>query len=103
MPHDGSITPADLVGKLDWLVLSCEKCGREGRYKVARLVKGLGADAKLTDWLSQITADCPKKRNIDMSDRSLPGGDEPFAAQGGASSARWSVDGSRPVNLHSER
>jgi RNase P subunit RPR2 len=41
MPRDGSVTPADLVGKLDWLVVSCEKCGRLGRYNVARLVKEL--------------------------------------------------------------
>ncbi len=32
MPRDGSITPADLVGKLDWLVVSCDKCGREGYH-----------------------------------------------------------------------
>jgi hypothetical protein len=28
MPRDGPITPADLVGKLDWLNVRCEKCGR---------------------------------------------------------------------------
>jgi hypothetical protein len=25
MPRDGSITPADLVGKLEWLDVRCEK------------------------------------------------------------------------------
>jgi hypothetical protein len=43
MPRDGSITPSDLVGKLDWLVVVCDKCGRKGRYSVARLVR-LGPD-----------------------------------------------------------
>jgi hypothetical protein len=67
MTRDGSITPADLVGKLDWLVVSCDKCGRHGRY-VARLVR-LGPNAKLTDWLAGITHDCPKRRSVDMSDQ----------------------------------
>jgi hypothetical protein len=69
MPRDGSITPADVVGKLEWLVVSCEKCGRKGRYSVARLIELYGRDAKLTDWLAQITSDCPKRKSIDMSDQ----------------------------------
>jgi hypothetical protein len=70
MPHEGSITPADLVGKLDWLVVSCEECGRHGRYNVARLVERIGADAKLTDYLTEvITADCLRRKSIDMSDQ----------------------------------
>ena len=68
-PRDGSLTPADLVGKLDWLVVSCEKCGRHGRYSVARLAERLGPDAKLTDWLAGITADCPRRKSMDMSDQ----------------------------------
>ncbi len=57
------------MGKLDWLNVSCEKCGRRGRYNVARMVERLGPDAKLTDWLAGITADCPKRRSVDMSDQ----------------------------------
>ena len=34
MPRDGSLTPADLIGKLDWLVVCYDKCGRHGRYTV---------------------------------------------------------------------
>jgi hypothetical protein len=63
MVRDGSLTPADLVGKLDTLRVACTKCDRVGRYPVAKLVERLGPDAKLTDWLSEITADCPRKRN----------------------------------------
>jgi len=66
--RDGSITPADLVGKLDWLIVSCDKCGRHGRYSVARLVR-LGPNATLTDWLAGITHDCPRRKSIDMSDQ----------------------------------
>jgi hypothetical protein len=43
----------------------------KGRYKVARLVEQLGADAKLTDWLASIT----KKKSIDMSDQCGARGD----------------------------
>jgi hypothetical protein len=38
-------------------------------YNVVRLIEQYGPDAKLTDWLSRITADCPKRRSLDMSDR----------------------------------
>jgi hypothetical protein len=69
MPRDGSLTPADLVGKLDVLRVACSKCDRAGRYRVARLVEELGADAKLTDWLSKITADCRRKRRNNFGDQ----------------------------------
>jgi hypothetical protein len=42
------------------LTVECPKCDRCGRYRVARLVKELGADARLTDWRASIIADCPK-------------------------------------------
>ncbi len=41
MPREGSITPADLVGKLEYLNVSCEKCGRKGRYSIAHLIEQL--------------------------------------------------------------
>jgi hypothetical protein len=50
-----------LVGKLDMLRVECVECNRAGRYSVARLVAERGADAKLTDWLSERTRDCPQK------------------------------------------
>jgi hypothetical protein len=67
MSCDGSITPADLVSELDWLIVSCEKCGRSGRYSVAPLVKQLGPHAKLTDWHPE--GDCPRRKSLDMSDQ----------------------------------
>jgi hypothetical protein len=42
MSREGSLTPADLIGKLDVLRVECEKCGRSGRYRVDRLVQQLG-------------------------------------------------------------
>jgi hypothetical protein len=37
MPRGGAIIFGDLVGKLDALEVACDKCGRKGRYAVARL------------------------------------------------------------------
>jgi hypothetical protein len=62
MPRDGAIIFGDLVGKLDALAIACDKCGRKGRYAVARLIEQRGRDAKVLDLLAEITANCPKKR-----------------------------------------
>jgi len=32
MPRDGAIIFSDLIGKLDVLRVSCEKCGRDDRW-----------------------------------------------------------------------
>jgi hypothetical protein len=50
MPRDGAIIFGDLVGKLDVLVVECEKCGRSGRYAVRRLIEQRGREAKIVDW-----------------------------------------------------
>jgi hypothetical protein len=68
MPRDGSLTPADLIGKLDVLRVECAKCPRRGQYRVDRLVTLLGRDGKLTDWLAEVTADCPRKVDNNYSD-----------------------------------
>jgi hypothetical protein len=68
MARDGSLTPADLIGKLDVLRVECDKCGRAGQYRVDRLIERLGHEAKLTDWLSDIAADCPRKLKPGYSD-----------------------------------
>src|SRR5689334_18904581 len=62
MPRDGSITAGDLVGKIEYLTLACEKCGRAGRYRVDRLLDQLGHEGKLTDLKVRLTADCPQVR-----------------------------------------
>ena len=61
MPRDGAIIFSDLIGKLEVLRVTCEKCGRDGRYIVARLIRNRGRDAKLIDWLDELTTECPKK------------------------------------------
>ena len=59
MPSDGTI--GYLVGKLEMLRIECPTCGRQGSYRVARLVAVSGPRARLTDWLSLLTSDCPQK------------------------------------------
>ena len=55
MPRDGAI----IVGKLDVLRVTCDKCGRSGQYPVDRLIMPHGIDAKLFDFEPE--ADCPRK------------------------------------------
>jgi len=49
MPRDGAIIFSDLVGKLGVLRVSCETCGRDGRYGLGRLIRVYGRNAKLMD------------------------------------------------------
>ena len=62
MPRDGAIIFADLIGKLDLLRVT------DGCYGLSRLIERRGRDAKLIDWLDEITADCAKKRASNMND-----------------------------------
>ena len=56
MPRDGATIFSDLIGKLDVL-------------RLGRLIEKRGRDAKLTDWLDELTAECPKKIARNMNDR----------------------------------
>jgi len=67
--RDGAILFGDLIGKLDDLRVSCDKCGCFGRYPVQRLINDRGRGGKIVNWLDQITADCPKKSALNWSDR----------------------------------
>lgn len=60
---------SDLIGKLDMLNVACEKCGRAGRYRLNHLIEKRGRDAKIVDWLDEITADCPKKAARNWGDQ----------------------------------
>ena len=75
MPRDGAITFRDIVGKLTVLRITCDKCGRSGQYRVDRLIMRYGIDAKLFDWLDDITADCPRKQAKNFR-RTVPGSAE---------------------------
>ena len=69
MPRDGAIIFSDLIGKLDMLRVACDKCGRDGRYRLPRLILDRGADTKLPDWLNDIAAGCPKRHSVNWNDR----------------------------------
>ena len=69
MPPDGAIIFSDLIGKLEVLRVTCEKCGRDGRYSLTFLVVDRGRDAKVIDWLDELTAECPKKIARNMNDQ----------------------------------
>jgi hypothetical protein len=48
--------------------VTCDKCGRGGVYQLQRLILQRGRDAKLIDWLDELSADCPKKKARNMND-----------------------------------
>jgi hypothetical protein len=57
MPRNNSTTPADLIGKLEWLRIECAKCGRSGQYRLSKMPP----DLMLANWLADITKDCPHR------------------------------------------
>jgi hypothetical protein len=69
MPRDGAIVFGDLAGKLGSLRVVCSTCERGGSYRVARLILERGRDAKIVDWLAEITANCPRKLKPNMNDQ----------------------------------
>jgi hypothetical protein len=69
VPRDGVVIFADLIGKLDVVYVHCGKCGRASRYRLQDLIHDRGRDARVIDWLDEITADCPKKRAHDRNDQ----------------------------------
>jgi hypothetical protein len=50
------------------LSIECERCGRRGRYNVARLMEKYG-DVKLPDLLHTLAADCPKANTASFRER----------------------------------
>ena len=66
MPRDGSLILPDVRGST--LAIGCERCGRHGRYNVARFIAAHGADAKLTELLATLP-DCLKASSISVPDR----------------------------------
>jgi hypothetical protein len=66
MPRDGSLTLSDI--REPTLAIGCERCGRHGRYNVARLIEKHGADMKLLDLRANL-ANCPKTQAVSVYDR----------------------------------
>jgi hypothetical protein len=64
-PRDG----AQIEVPVPVLSVVCEPCGRRERYDVERLMRQYGWDAKLTDLLPALMADCAKRRSVSVYDR----------------------------------
>jgi hypothetical protein len=62
MPH-GSYSLAEAAAKLTMLRLTCEKCGRAGRYRIDRLIERFGPDIALPDLRHEL-AECPRRHNM---------------------------------------
>jgi hypothetical protein len=64
MPSDGATLLSDL--HVPVLTVVCESCGRRERYEVERLTRQYGWDAKLTNLLPVLVADCPKRGSVSV-------------------------------------
>jgi hypothetical protein len=67
MPREGALILSEVRGPV--LSVVCEPCGRRERYDVERLMRQYGWDAKLTDLLARLTADCSKRGSVSIHDR----------------------------------
>jgi len=68
MPRDGAIIFGDLIGQVEALRVYCDKCGRDGRYILFRLIRKRGHNAGVIDWINELTAECPKRVANDLND-----------------------------------
>ena len=59
----GSLTPRTYP--TDAITVTCDQCGREGRYKRGTLADKFGSDMAMPDILNAITQDCG--RNAPLS------------------------------------
>jgi hypothetical protein len=64
MPRDGALILSEV--RVPVLTVVCEPCGRRERYDVGRVMRQYGWDAKLTDLLPVLVADCPKRRSVSV-------------------------------------
>jgi hypothetical protein len=82
MPRDGAQTLSDV--RVPVLSIVCEPCGRCERYDVERLTRQYGWDAKLTDLLPALVADCLRgARSVSMTGaRRRSGGGDDRVVQG---------------------
>ncbi len=59
--RNGSLALADYPG--DVVCITCERCGRSGRYRLGGLVERFGADAALPDVLLELAA-CERRADF---------------------------------------
>jgi hypothetical protein len=49
--------------------VTCERCGRKGRYRLQSLIAERGPDASVPDWLHELTAACEIKQAQNWGDQ----------------------------------
>jgi hypothetical protein len=64
MPRDGATLLSEV--RVPVLSIVCEPCGRRERYDVERLMQQYGWDAKLSDLVPALVADCPKRGAVSL-------------------------------------
>lgn len=63
----GAYTPRTVPE--DLIVIRCDDCGREGRYRRETLIRLYGADTAMPEILRIVSADCPKNVGVRDMDR----------------------------------
>ena len=66
MPRDRAQTLSEV--RVPVLSIVCDPCGLRERHDVERLTRQYGWDAKLTDLLQALVADCPERRSVSVYD-----------------------------------
>lgn len=69
MNSRGSITLAELQGKIDLLEIKCHRCERHGRVSLSRLIEEYGADRGLPDLWEALAGDCEHARSSSVQNR----------------------------------
>jgi hypothetical protein len=59
----------DIAGKLAMLRVECTRCPRKGRYSVAKLIAQYGREGNMSEWMSDLKADCPKRNAPQLHER----------------------------------
>src|SRR5262245_4959859 len=67
MPGDCAVTPRDLIGKLDLVLVECPGCDRRGWYGIDSIAVAIGMDARLTDWLRRLAKECAHRQASDAA------------------------------------
>jgi hypothetical protein len=61
MPRDGATIFSDLIGMLDAVRVTSDRCGRNVRYRLQSLIAERGGESSVPDWLAELTATRPIK------------------------------------------
>jgi hypothetical protein len=70
MPVGAATTLQDVDHRgINLLVIDCAKCSRRGNYWVANLIQVHGKRYRLTDLLSSVSEDCPKRIEAKFADQ----------------------------------